>query len=325
MAEALCSLYRHCWRYDAPPSTLTPSAIEGLVPALMRGGGAGVAWRRVRESAPNVALRDAFDFQSAATLVWRDVTSDVCGCLRRAKIHAVIAKGWTLAREYPELACRPYGDVDVFVPSTSRAQASVALEAAGLDRHVDRHVQLGGVSTFDDINSRARHVLCEGEEVATLGPEDELRYLCVHYAKHGGARPIWLCDVALVMERALCQSVDWAHVLGPVPAVHRTVEAVMTLAVTMLGARIGDSADLPPRSPRWLVDDTLRTWLHGRLRPERTLRFTDLRHLGGSLRNRFPNALRATHALGASYSYGPRLPLRIAAFGVRGGEFFGLR
>ena len=295
--------------------------LERLEPTLLRAGGAGLAWCRVRDSIVSPRLSEAFSFHEALGIVWRDVTSDVGGCLRKAGVTALFAKGWTLARDYPGLGCRPYGDVDVLVAPADHARAAHALESAGLDRHVDLHVRWDGLgsSTFHVLHARSRIVACEGEDLAVLGLEDELRYLCVHYAKHGGARPLWLCDVGLAIDSAVVErGFDSARMLGPPARVRRTVLAVMNLAVTVLGAREQPCAR--GKSPAWLIDDTLSTWLHRGLHPVRALAVSDLRHLPGSLRERFPNALRATYALGASYERGPRLPLRVAAFALRGAE-----
>ena len=43
--------------------------------------------------------------------------------------------------------------------------------------------------------------------------EDQLRQLCLHLLRHGACRPLWLCDVAVMLE-SLPGDFDWDRCLG---------------------------------------------------------------------------------------------------------------
>src|SRR5262249_56795426 len=96
---------------------------------------------------------------------------------------------------------RPCDDVDLCVPEDQLAVAVGALSGP-LPCIVDLH---GGVPdlpdrTWGEVFGRSRLVPGVGSEVRILGEEDQLRLLCLHLARHGIARPLWLCDVGACLE-----------------------------------------------------------------------------------------------------------------------------
>jgi len=108
--------------------------------------------------------------------------------------------------------------------------------------------------TADELHSRARQVSVSGHAFRVFAPEDHLRLLCLHFLKHGGWRPLWLCDVAALVE-AEASALDWAYFAT---GDERRVDAaarVLTLAEELLGAQL----DAVPRDlacrrpPRWMV------------------------------------------------------------------------
>jgi hypothetical protein len=320
-AIALASIYQHAWRVDAPRLSIRPQLLAVIVPVLLGAGGGPIAWTRLGEAADEPSLRAVHRLQSAAGVAWQQITEQVMNCLRTAKVDAIVAKGWTVARRYPHLALRPYGDVDVLVRHCDLQRAETALTRDEVLLHVDLHWRWEGLTdtTFDRLLERSGEVCAATSIIRVLAPEDELRYLCLHYAKHGGARPLWLCDVGLLIERAP-PDFDWFQVLGVPSSNRRAVEAVLNLAVSLLGAAPTGSS-WRAQTPEWLLHDTYATWLRGVLHPSRTLRFRDISHLPNNLRERFPSALRATYLMGAHYGNRPRLPLRFAAMALRGAAF----
>jgi hypothetical protein len=150
-------------------------------------------------------------------------------------------------------------------------------------------------------------------------PEDHLRVLCTHLLRHGAARALWLCDVALVVE-SRPPDFDWERCLGPDPCVADWVACTVGLAGTLLGARTAETpiAARAARLPRWLVPAVLRQWgqEYRRLAP-----LAD--HVGrprtalAELRHHWPNPIAATVALGGRFGPGPRFPYQVGAT-VRG-------
>jgi hypothetical protein len=54
---------------------------------------------------------------------------------------------------------------------------------------------------WDELFARSRLVPLGDEQVRVLCDEDHLRILCLHLLRSGAWRPLWLCDVALLLEK----------------------------------------------------------------------------------------------------------------------------
>jgi hypothetical protein len=94
--------------------------------------------------------------------------------------------------------------------------------------------------------------------VRVLGAEDELRLLCLHQARHGMARPLWLCDVGACLE-GLPEGFDWDYCLRGRGS--GWVECVVGLARRLLGAvAVGDYSDRGDGVPAWVERAVLRCW-----------------------------------------------------------------
>ena len=61
---------------------------------------------------------------------------------------------------------------------------------------------------FDELFARSRVVNLGNEQIRILGLEDQLALSCIHLLKHGAWRPLWLCDVGLIIE-TLPAYFDW--------------------------------------------------------------------------------------------------------------------
>jgi Uncharacterised nucleotidyltransferase len=154
--------------------------------------------------------------------------------LRSADVPLLIVKGPSLVeRYYHDDSLRPYGDVDILVPTDRFGIALSALERRGfplldrnwnlLRRDLRGQLHLGGPHAERDLlelhwhpvnprrvrNALSVHAedLLDGSMLRSLGeaevlvprPSRELGHLCLHAALHGCDRLIWLVDIALVM------------------------------------------------------------------------------------------------------------------------------
>jgi hypothetical protein len=189
---------------------------------------------------------------------------------------------------------------------------------------VDLHDSLGDLADrpLDDLRSRAERVTLgdpSGTLVRVLGGEDHLRLLSLHLLRHGAWRPLWLCDVALLVEK-LGGALDWDLCLRGSREDARRVGLVIGLAHRLLGAALPASL---PRSaaraaravPRWMVDATLRQWgrPYERYSDDPLLASVPRpRRLLAAARRRWPNPIEATVSVGASFGEAPRLPLQLA-------------
>ena len=125
--------------------------------------------------------------------------------LRSAGVEPLLVKGWAVARLYPEHGLRPYGDIDLCVRPEQYAVALAALGAPEAETAmVDLHNGLPWLHrpSLDDVYERSQLVPLSDVDVRILGPEDHLRYICIHMLQHGAHRALWLWVVSL----DLCKS-----------------------------------------------------------------------------------------------------------------------
>src|SRR5205823_7319953 len=130
------------------------------------------------------------------------------------------------------------------------AAARAALHAPGAPPgHVDLHTDFSPGQRghalmkdcrVDELYDRSQLVPLGGAEVRVLGPEDHLRFLCLHLLGHGAWRPLWLCDIAVALE-ARPPDFDWDHCLGGDPRRSDWVACSLGVAHQLLGARVDDT------------------------------------------------------------------------------------
>jgi hypothetical protein len=170
--------------------------------------------------------------------------------------------------------------------------------------------------------------------------------------RSGAWRPLWLCDVALLVE-SRDSDFSWQRCLGSDPLYADWVTCTIGLAHQLLGAEVRDTpvADRAQHLPRWLVPAVLRHW--GRARTEGSERwavgneestdytdsaaktvhgpFANFSHAyPDNLRNlrtgfadlyaRWDNPVRATAAVHGRFNNWPRLPYRVLESILRGPE-----
>jgi hypothetical protein len=248
-----------------------------------------------------------------------------------AGIAPLLGKGWAIARLYPEEALRPYSDFDLGVPPAAAGGAAGLAE--GLARRgcvVDVHAPFDDLDDrpYEEIEARAERVDVHGVTVRVLGPEDHLRLLALHMLGHGAFRPLWLVDVAVLIE-ARGPHLDWAWLLRGRERRTDWLRAAIHVARELLGASLDG---VPPSIakfdlPRWVRDAVLEAW--GHLDPDssqgsRTPMAHHLRtrtDLLRALRVRWPSALEASLGLEAPLRGVPRWSVQVGECVRRAARF----
>ena len=250
--------------------------------------------------------------------------------LRSAGVEPLLVKGWAIARLYPEHGLRPYGDIDLCVRPEQYATAVAALDAPEAEKAVvDLHEGLPQLHrpSLDEVYERSQLVPLSDVDVRILGPEDHLRYMCVHMLQHGAHRALWLCDIAVVLE-SLPEDFDWEYLLRGDRRPADWVASTVCLAHELLGARL-DGIPVAERTrhpPKWLLPSVLKQWSTekhymdtGSIAHSLPYSFRHPAQLLKELRLRWPNPIQATVHVGGPFNELPRLPFPFLPTYVRHG------
>lgn len=328
------------WRAEPPPPDVSAEELARVEPLLSGSGAAALAWWRVRATElsatrPAAEFRRAFHLYAVRAGLHEEKVGRVFARLRAAGVEPVLVKGWAAARLYPEAALRPYGDVDLCVAPRDYEAAREALYGArGEWYSADLHAGFDDLHAgFDveEVYARTRLFKLGGADVRVLGAEDQLRSLCLHFLRHGGWRPLWLCDVAAAFE-GRPEAFDWERLEGRDARRARWVACAVGLAHLLLGARTSETpyADAHERLPRWLVRGVLKRWERPFASEQAPMCYRapmseHLRRPRGlfkDLLRRWPDPLAATVAVGGPFNRLPRLPFQLASGLARAAHFF---
>jgi hypothetical protein len=300
-----------------------------VLPLLLRSGAGPLAWHALgRESGPGIdELHAAFRLETLRARVRLRLVRRAVIRLREAGVEPIVGKGWAVARQYPALALRPFGDVDVYLTrrDAGRLRAfTAAPDLVGTDVH-------GGLSLLADrgeaeVVRRTRTAPLGRESIRVFAPEDHLRLLALHFLAHGAWRPLWLCDVALALERRPADF-DWPWFLAG--HARRTEAACLVLAAAreLLGASFEGVPDSAVSSlPGWLLPSILRQWGRRDFVPQgRRRAFSERERTAAgtlrALRERWPDPVEATFGVGGSFRLGPRWIYQLAESARRGRRF----
>jgi Uncharacterised nucleotidyltransferase len=268
------------------------------------------------------------------SLAQEQAVASVVELLRSEGIEPIVVKGWTVGHLYPDPALRPYGDIDLCVSSKNRAHAEAVLETSEGQRHnVDlqdsNDPDLHG-RTWADVVARSQLVPLGDMKVRVLSPEDQLALLCHHFLRHGGWRPLWLCDIAAAVE-SQPETFNWETCLGSHPKHADWITCTIGLASSLLGATIEDTpiAGHAKQVPGWLVRRVVRAWespyagTHeppNRYGPPLSAQWRHPRGLPTALRSRWPDPIRATISVGGPFNDLPRFPFQLANVALRTGK-----
>ena len=261
------------WRHTPPTLRLAPGTLEEVIPLLAAGGAGGLAWHRVRDidlgdTSAASELRQHYRLQALRSVDRESALTELLRRLRSAGVEPILIKGWSSAHLYPEPGLRPSADADLCVAADRLPAAAAALSAAALPCAVDLHGDVPDLQDrpWHEVFRRSRLLPLGDEAVRVLGPEDQLRLLCLHLTRHGIARPLWLCDVGACLE-SLPADFDWHCCLTGDPYLADWTTCVLGLAERLLDAR----ATRPPqpfaRVPAWIERAVQWCWGAGSGKP----------------------------------------------------------
>ncbi|HJQ27097.1 MAG TPA: nucleotidyltransferase family protein [Blastocatellia bacterium] len=328
------------WRQSPPAFDLTLEELTTVAPLLLGSGAGALGWWRIRTAdlrttAVACELRQAYQFHAIRAALHEREIQEVVALLRAAGIEPVLLKGWAVARLYPETGLRPYGDLDLCFRPEQFAEADALFNNPAYHRyHVDLH---DGFAKLDDASTEQ---LIAGSELARLGdtdvrvlsPEDHLRILCTHLLRHGGYRPLWLCDVAAALE-SRAADFDWDRCLTADRRTADWVACTIGLAHRLLGVEINDIpvAVSGRKLPGWLLAHVLKQWQapyatrqsHLQMRYDRPMAYHLLHPIGAldAIRRRWPDPLEATIKLRGAFNQLPRLPFQLGYGLLRAARF----
>ncbi len=304
---------------------------------LLNLGAGALSWWHIRNSdfrdTPEAEqLHQAYRLHTLQAAVKELEISQLFMYLRAQGFEPILGKGWAIARHYPELGLRPYGDIDLYVRSEQYQQFVDALnqpEAQGWN--VDLHCGAAELDdrSFDDLYAHSELVPCNGVDVRIFGFEDLLRLLCLHLLREGALRPLWLCDIAVALQAIrnpqskIRTPFSWDYFLSGNQQRSDWAACAIGLAHQILGANV-DGLPIEVRAkklPRWIVPEVLREWgtgkvTHGRRAPMAGQLRNPLR-LWHALRERWPNKIEATVRVKAPMNNWPRWPLQLWECGQR--------
>lgn len=265
----MATILAGAWRRSPPPLAMSDRDLDEVTLGLLRSKTGALAWWRVRSSSLRACpaagrLREAYHHHSFQAALHAANLARIVDRLRAAGVDPVLVKGPAIARLYPERGLRPFGDLDFCVRPDQHRTASASLESwVGDFSPVDLHRGFAELRARpgDDAYARAQLATFGATEVRVLAPEDQLRFLCLHQLRHGTPTPLWLCDVAAVLE-SRPQPFDWDLVLGPDRRTADWVACTIGLAHQLLGVPVDDTpaASRARRLPGWLVSSVLEVW-----------------------------------------------------------------
>lgn len=273
--RALADVLAGSWRQEPlflSPETIGASQLEALLPLLAGSGAGALAWRRLRHSAlaqhPVALMLQKRHFKQAldAKLQERDLLY-VFQTLQAVEVRPLLAKGWATARLYPETGLRAVGDIDLLIDPAGKAATEKALGITVIENSLggqwDIKTQVPAIYQISNaaLFAHQEHVKLGETEIAVLGAEDQLRILCLHFLKHGGWRPLWLCDVAVALE-SRPQNFNWERCLGHDKRCAQRILCTLGLAHQILGASLEGTpvAERSIRPPVWMVSAILKRW-----------------------------------------------------------------
>ncbi len=231
------------WRFWDPDARVVLANHEwsGLTPVMLAHG-MGAFARRVKDGQAIHTARARSDQQRVKKTL---------ALLDKAGIRYLVGGGSSCAWLYPEAGLRPLDRVEVLLDGVDLPRAEQVLQRAEL--RIDYRPM--GAAPFTSLLERSR--VHEALQVRALGAEDELRLALLRL---NATEPLWLCDVAVLLERGP-QALDAERVLAG-SAWNATA---VQLARDVLGARVPAAlvAAVPRQRPaRWIEHSLLMRWGH---------------------------------------------------------------
>ncbi|MCA1596584.1 MAG: nucleotidyltransferase family protein [Chloroflexi bacterium] len=333
---AVARLLNGSWRSSIHPADVTPKSLGSMLPHLRVGGVGALAWRQIRETplagcGAGIELQQIHRSFSLQAALHRWQLEGISKVLSEAGRPAILWKGAAVAQFYPHPALRPFSDFDLLVAPGEAAVVRTALDAARengsaiVDVNDDIPSLFPGSRTaarsspysWEQMLERSAPMQSGNDSLRIFCAEDHLRLLCLHFLKHGGSVPIWLCDIAAVIE-ARSPAFDWDRCLPKDERAVNWLLSVISLAGRLIGARPDGTPAESHTLPDWFPDAVLRNWQT--LGPEPTVAplfrssVASLSMVGKAMRARWPEPVRSTFLTGAAIDGKPRWPLQARVF-----------
>lgn len=342
LANLVSGILAGSWRTLHPGAKLPPNFgeadLDRVTPLLYNSGAGGIGWWRIRHtdlsaSASAEVLHQAYRLQSLQAAIHETKIKKLFRALRHAGVDPLLFKGWSIARLYPDAALRAYGDIDICVRPAAYKQAQEVVSRPQLkDCWVDLHDRLYEIEDrpLEEVFARSRLVTLGEERIRVPALEDHFALLAIHFLKHGGWRPLSLCDLGLLLE-SLPEDFDWAVCLGKSRRRVNWIVSAIGLAHLLLDARIDDPAIAvrAKRIPDWLLRSVLKEW-----ETPLAIKQSPMKHpvpIASTLRSptglpkaigqRWPNPILATISMNGQFNNFPRLPYQIGNLFARVGKF----
>jgi hypothetical protein len=325
----LAEILAGTWRQPSfSKSTLSSENLHRHAPLFASSGAAALTWFRIRhhksqfsQSVVNL-YREAYLGSAARAAAHEDELERVLLAVQAAGIRSILLKGWCVGRLYPDSGLRPSGDIDLWVDPGQRVEAVEVLERVASGRQlIDLdHDQLHRFESrsFADFYASCDTVHLGSTPIKVLRREDQARILCLHFLKHGGWRPIWLCDIAVLLE-SNNGAFNWELCLGSDARRARWIGCTIGLARDLLGAIIPQGAPrcVTSTPPGWFTRTILREWSNpsapnaasfSLLLPELILHPWKLK---SAMHGRWRNPIQATVDCNGAFDALPRWPYQL--------------
>jgi hypothetical protein len=316
------------WRPVPACENYSPEIIPRIAAPLLKSGTAGLVWWRLQSLAPQYGdllspFRDVYAYYTIRAALHEARARHAFAFFRGHDIEPVLVKGWSIGRRYPAKGLRPYGDLDLCVrPSDYQKALALTLTPEGCELNIDLHSGLQELDNraFDEFFARTQLARLGETDVRIPSDEDLLRVVCMHLLRHGGWRPLWFCDVALLLE---CRPPEfrWEVVTGERRRDINWISTVIGLAHRLLGADVGGYpfAAQARQTPDWLIAQVLKSWEAPEPANNAPLNYGKPmgeylrrpRGLLGALKRRWPNPIEATYSVNGSFNNLPRFPYQL--------------
>jgi hypothetical protein len=264
--RGLAGILAGAWATALPAFSRTREDLDALLPLVVHHATAGLVWHRVRRTPPATSsagreLQQHYRKQILEAAERENAILEILPRLRAAGVEPISIKGWSVARLYPEQALRPSFDLDLCVHPDQMSSAVTALSNAALPCAVDLHSGIPDLPDhkWKDLFFRSRMLDLDGTAVRVLAPEDELRLLAMHLARHGLARPLWLCDLGAALA-GLPKGFDWELAMSGKRHRVSWVACMLGLAHRLLQAPIASAPPSIGRVPGWIERAALWSW-----------------------------------------------------------------
>jgi hypothetical protein len=325
---AIARALRGSWRQTPEPLSIPINEFSAIESLLLRTGAGALAWRRVQQVASSDEifpdLKNAYRSYAIEAAINQFNVRDVFHRARQADVEPLLLKGWALARLYPDDALRPYGDIDLWLQPNRLERLNQALPPAGehaycVEPHTSFYRQYE--RSFEDLLSQSKLIALGDIQVRVPCDEDHLRFICLHFLFHGGWRPLWLCDVGLMVESA-GSDFDWDRCLRGTPKYADWIACTIALAHQLLGAEVGDTPfeKRATNLPQWLVKSVLKQWEKGpgmsgatKLSFSLTQGLREPQEFAEALRQHWRNPVQACVEMDAPFNRPPRRSLQIGS------------